>query len=187
MLFLSLQVALNWVKGKASAETVIGLDIVKINKDAVSRGKTTAKQINNFRASCNGKSKYMRTSSGSRSIKNVGGRGLSGPSNGVFGIKHKKKHDIKKIVQQDYVSHSQHEANYKDLSGKKIKGALPKPKPTRCSTLLVESRKVKSVEARKQFKMRRFQDVRSRFKNGMPLSQSDEGEEEKEETEVATS
>ena len=59
---------------------------------------------------------------------------------------------------------------YVDISGKKVKGKLPLPRPTRSSTMLEAKLKEKRKEAsekgkRGTWKMKRFQGIKAKTRN----------------------
>lgn len=117
----------------------------------------SAKAINAFKKKNGASSKYVKTISGSKSRRKLKEKAKA--QSVVFGVIKKQQHNIGKIVQQKYTDFSTEEAHYKDLSGKKVKGKLPLPLPTRSSTL-AQQWNTRKPEKKAPFKMKRFAKVK---------------------------
>jgi hypothetical protein len=99
---------------------------------------------------------------------------------GPFGIKSEERDDslFKDIIQTSHTNYSTEDADYPVLKGFVMHGYMPKPRHTRSSAMLLAA-KQKSQEAgtKKNFCMKRFQNIPSNFSRQRMLAAAQSNQE----------
>lgn len=141
-------VVLNWVPGRQSKEKGLGMDIIKMNRMALSQGALTAKAQAEYRSKPENV-KIMTRRSGK---KKVAGTKVS--KDLTFGRVTQASIPVGELI-SSYQDGETPDRDYPDLSKKQTKGRLPLPRPTKASKALEKSNKT-VVEDKEPFKINKF-------------------------------
>jgi len=150
----------NWVAAQPSKPKVSQRSFVKTNMMALREGCLTSAQ----------QRKYAQEHPDIR-FKQVYGKILDKPPvpfKGPYGVPSAEKgpgEDIKKLIEVEFTSFENAEADYPDLSGITQKGKLPPPRGTKASSGHDMRHRTQGATEKPAFKMNRFQNIPAKVHN----------------------